>query len=373
MTPRERLLAVLSGKMPDRVPVTVYEHSPFNDAWANHEPSYAPLIELERTHGDSFVRASIGLPSLMDDLNAVHGAEERHERDGIVRTTEIDTPKGKLRMISRRDPAMMTYWQIEPLIKSNQDIDRLLSMPPERPEADAEQLRELQERVGGQGVLCFELADAVGNVVRLFEFEDFVMRCYTDEGPILAMLDRAQEQVLQAARLICETVDNAAIRLVGPEVCCAPLMNPQVYFPKYVVERDKKVVQEIRAKGNFSILHCHGRLKDVLDMIAEIGADALEPIETLPISTADVTLEEVKKRLGDKICLMGSVQAFTLENGTAEDVRRQVRESIDVAADGGRFVLLPTSAPFMVPIAPHVLRNVEAMYLAAHEFGEYGV
>jgi len=144
-----------------------------------------------------------------------------------------------------------------------------------------------------------------------------------------------------------------------------------VFFPAYVLRYDAEATREIHATGNFSVIHCHGRLRNLLDMIAEIGADALEPLETLPVSTADVALAEIKARIGDRMCLMGAVQSLTLETGTPDQMRDEVRLAIEAGASGGRFVLLPTSAPFMVPLDPRTLANAEAMYRAAHEFGRY--
>jgi len=372
MSSRRRLLTVLRGGQPDRVPVTLYEHSPLNDDWPNHEPSYAPLLELERRCGDSFVRAPVDdCPIFLGDPNLVSGSQERHSDGTVVNSTEIDTPKGRLRAVSRRDPGMMTNWQVEPLIKSDQDIERVLSMPDLPAEVNVRRIRELEARVGDEGLLCFSVGDAIGHVGGLFDFEDFVLRCYQDDGPIRALLDKAQALVLRAIRKIGAEVAGAAFRLWGPEYCGRPLMNPHLYFPRYVIEQDKEATEAIHASNNFSVIHCHGKLRDLLDMIAEIGADALEPIETLPMTTADVTLVEVKQRLGHKMCLMGAVQAHTLETGTPQQVRQQVREAVHAAADGGGFVLLPTSAPFMVPLDPRCLANLEAMYLAAHEFGRY--
>jgi len=353
------------------VPVTIYEHSQFNDEWPNREPSYAPLIEMESKYGDSFVRAPIDVPVLIGDPNRATGSEEQHESGSVVRTLELETPKGKLRAVSRRDPGLMTYWQIEPLIKSDEDIERILSLPDPPMEVNAAGLRELEARVGETGILHFSLGDALGHVVGLFDFEDFVLRCYSDDGPIRALLDKAQEQVLRSIAAIGSVVKDASIRLWGPEYCGAPLMNPAIYFPRYVVERDRVAAQAIHATGNLCVIHCHGRLRDLLDMIADIGADALEPIETLPIATADVTVAEVKARLGGFVCLMGTVQAVTLETGTPEQVRRQVREALAAGAPGGRFVVLPTAAPFMVPLEPRLLANIEAMYAAVHEYGQY--
>jgi len=371
MTSRERLLAALRRGRLDRVPVTIYEHSPYNDDWANEEPSYGPLLDLQRRYGDSFVFAPVESQIFLGDPNAVRGRQESQGDGAVVRVTEIETPKGPLRSVTRRDPGLMTNWQVEPLIKSDADIERVLSIPDPPDTVDARRLREREARVGEAGVLCFSVGDAIGHVVGLFDFEDFVMRCHDDDGPIRALLARAQDLVLRAIRAIGGIVSNAAIRLWGPEYCGAPLLNPHVFFPRYVIEQDKEATRVIHASNNFSVIHCHGRLRDILDMIGEIGADALEPIETLPMTTADVTLAEVKERLGGRMCLMGAIQARTLEAGTPEDVRREVRTAIAEGAGGGGLVLFPTSSPFMVPLDPRCLANAEAMFLAAHEYGQY--
>jgi hypothetical protein len=53
-------------------------------------------------------------------------------------------------------------------------------------------------------------------------------------------------------------------------------------------------------------------------------------------------------------------------------VRREVAVAIEEAAEGGGLVILPTSAPFRVPLEAKSLENARAMYLAAHELGRYG-
>ena len=372
MSSRERLLTTLRGGQADRVPVTMYEFSPYNDDWAIGEPSYAPLLELERAYGDSFVYVPIDCPILLGDPNSLHGTEEKHADGTMVNTTRIDTPAGALQTVTRRDPKMMTNWQVEPLIKSDEDIERVLAIPDAPSAVDPVKLAELESRVGDEGLLCFSVGDAIGHVVGLFDFEDFVMRCCTDDGPIVALLDKAQELVLRAIREIGQHVNDATFRLWGPEYCGAPLMNPHVYFPRYVVDRDRSVTQLIHNTGNICIIHCHGRLADLMDMIAEIGADALEPLELFPMKTADVTLAQLKDRLGDKMCLMGAVQALTLEQGTVERMREEVRQAIAAGAPGGGFIVLPTAAPFHVPLKAQTLANAEAMYRATHEFGSYG-
>ena len=47
---------------------------------------------------------------------------------------------------------------------------------------------------------------------------------------------------------------------------------------RYVVDQDREATDLIHATNNISVLHCHGKLRDLLEMIGDIGADALEPI-----------------------------------------------------------------------------------------------
>lgn len=373
MTSRERLLTVLGQGQPDRVPVSIYEFSPYNtDEWFNQEPSYAPLMELERRLGDSFVRVPVDdCLVLLGDPNCVNDSQARHSDGTMVQKVEIDTPKGPLQAVTRRDPGLMTNWQVEPLIKSDEDIERVLSMPDPPCQVNVQRLRRLEETVGDNGVLLISLGDALGHVVGLFDFEDFVLRACSDDGPIRALIDKAHEQVMRAIRAYGQVVSKACIRLWGPEYAGAPLMNPDVYFRRYVLEQDKQATQAIQQSDNFSVIHCHGRLRGLLDMLLEIGPDALEPIETLPMSTADVTLAEVKTKLAGRVCVMGAVQSLVLETGTPEQMRDHIREAIEVGAPGGGFVLLPTSAPFMVPLANRCLANVRVMYETAHELGRY--
>jgi hypothetical protein len=120
------------------------------------------------------------------------------------------------------------------------------------------------------------------------------------------------------------------------------------------------------------VLHCHGRLKDLLDFFGELGADVLEPVEVLPAKTADVTMTEVKEKLGDKMCLAGGLHAVDLDLGTPEVIRRRVQE---VAFSGGPWglIILPTSTPIETPLPAHILRNYEAMFQSVHELdlGDY--
>ena len=55
-------------------------------------------------------------------------------------------------------------------------------------------------------------------------------------------------------------------------------------------------------------------------MIIDTGADAIDPCEAPP--DGDVSLLDVKKRAGGKLCIFGNLQLKLLENGTRDEVAR---------------------------------------------------
>ena len=50
-------------------------------------------------------------------------------------------------------------------------------------------------------------------------------------------------------------------------------------------------------------------------------------------------LKAIKERFGGKYCLKGGLLASVLEYGSAEDVKKMVREAIDIYAPGGGYIL----------------------------------
>jgi uroporphyrinogen decarboxylase len=113
------------------------------------------------------------------------------------------------------------------------------------------------------------------------------------------------------------------------------------------------------------VFHSDGKLDDVLDDVVECGFDALNPIEPKAMDIVDV-----KRRYGDRLCLIGNVDlGYTLTRGTPEEVRAEVRERIRALAPGGGYcVASSNSIPEYVPYA-----NFEAMREATLEYGRYPI
>ena len=67
MTSRERLLAVLRGEIPDRVPISTYELNGYGTGnFENNQPSYKPLMDFIRQHTDCLYMTYAGVPNVRE-------------------------------------------------------------------------------------------------------------------------------------------------------------------------------------------------------------------------------------------------------------------------------------------------------------------
>jgi uroporphyrinogen decarboxylase len=101
-----------------------------------------------------------------------------------------------------------------------------------------------------------------------------------------------------------------------------------------------RLVGRIRAAGKQAYIHSCGHILPIIGDLAEIGVTMLQPIQPEAMD-----IFEVKRRYGDKLCLMGGISTqHTLQQGTPDDVRREVRACLDRMAAGGGYVMAPAKS-----------------------------
>jgi uroporphyrinogen decarboxylase len=138
------------------------------------------------------------------------------------------------------------------------------------------------------------------------------------------------------------------------------MVSPEVLH-RYFFPWLKRIGDLARASGKPLIYHSDGVLYSVFDEIIACGVDAIHPLEPKAMA-----LGEVKRRYGDRLCLIGHVDVDLLARGTPEEVRSQVRQNIEIAGQNGGYIVgSGNSIPEYVR-----LENYRAMLEAAREFGE---
>lgn len=147
-------------------------------------------------------------------------------------------------------------------------------------------------------------------------------------------------------------VGEAFGQFMSPEQFCA-LCAP--YFRAFV--------EQVRPHGPLIYLHMCGKVTHLLDQIADTGVDCIEPLDEV----AGTRVAEVKKRIGDRVALMGGVNTLLLAHGTVEDVEVDCARCIREGAEGGGYIL---GACDMLPTETSA-EKVEAMVQCAKTLGRY--
>ena len=142
------------------------------------------------------------------------------------------------------------------------------------------------------------------------------------------------------------------------------LVNP-THLKKYLFPWYKKMGAICRDKGLGFIFHSDGDCTEALDDLIDCGFHGFNPIQPNAMD-----IEEVKKKWGKKLCLIGNLNLdSTLTLGTPQDVRAEVYERIRTIGPGGGYMVASSNS-----ITDYVpLENMKALIDATFEFGRYPI
>jgi uroporphyrinogen decarboxylase len=186
---------------------------------------------------------------------------------------------------------------------------------------------------------------------------------------VLAYYERKVEYLLANLRLYRDAVGgNIDLIWWGEDfgtqtgLMISPRMFREMVAPCY-----KRIWDWVHAHTPWKVFyHCCGAIYSIIPTLIECGVDILNPVQT---SARGMDPARLKAEFGDRLTFWGggvdTQQA--LPYGTPEEVRTQVRERIQVFGPGGGFVFNPIHN--VQPDVP--LENLIAMFAAVHEFGQY--
>lgn len=347
MSHKERYLTAIEHREPDMVPV---------DCWLD-------LIHVERITNQKTRNAAYFAgkdPSaLKEDMNDImienqKLINEAHRRLGVDSFFVADyyvypegyKPKfldsntyvdhfGKVYRI--REDVNVTYW-IDGILKTQEDLDSFDFPNPNEFDYESVELT-VQEADEEYPVLAWCHLSEMFSYLAMGGIDKLVYAIYRKPEFARNLIKKISETNIG----IIEEIMKRGVDVIG--VCDdiadtkGPLLSPKIlkeYFFPYL----RKVVERAHQKGIYVMKHSDGNLYPVLDDLISLGIDGLHPIEPGAMDIADV-----KNRYGDKIFLRGNVDnMYVLQNGSEEDVRKDVRRCIDAAARHGGFILAESNS-----------------------------
>lgn len=351
------MLATIARRTPDRVPFATYNCHPFTGSPHASDAGYAPVLEAIRATGAGCLCKT----SAVRRKRAVEPmVERRREGTSLVRVDTWETPRGTLNSVTRT-PDGQPSMCVKRLIVSEEDVERYFSIPYVDPAWDVSGVLARVAEIGDKGIAYLDYADPFNQIAELFDQEEFLVRSITDLPGVERLVERQFERdAADLASLLAALGprrEEVLFYTAGPERATPPLMPPAV-FARLIVPFHARMVRMMHDAGCLVSLHCHGRVRDVLDSVEACAFDVLEPIEPPP--QGDIDLAELRRRTGGRICLMGYVQDQELHTASDAAIRQKVR-AIRAAVDGAPgYICTPTCTPFQHPPSATYVRNYVA-------------
>ncbi len=342
MDSKTRLLTAWSFREPDRVPIEMYLYPP-----ARELPDADKIAAFQRDEADNFCAVPgfdwgfLGLDTTCSEevIEDVPGQFKR-----LLRTHR--TPAGDFTSITKHvhgdaDPHDF-HWE-KRFIATVEDFRRIaLAQRHPRP-FNAARYNEGCARVGARGLPCTGLFHPLGSLVRNSAMDEVYSWMMTEERLMTRYLDACAEQVCASMESLREAkpADPPVFMTYALEMLIPPWLGPS-HFDRMVFPFDRRINDAIHRIGGRHRAHCHGNSGEFLERFADMGVDAVEPLEPPPY--ADNSLARAKKLVGRRMLLSGNVisQAFALDTFQIADVRDLVKQAIDEGAPGGGFTLKTT-------------------------------
>jgi uroporphyrinogen-III decarboxylase len=377
MLRRERLMATLRGEPVDRPAVSFYEIGGFKVDPDDPDPyniynasDWRPLLQLAEERTD-IIRLMSPVRKRSFDLSATEASdarrafftEETTESDNWRTTRTTVTAGGRtMTQTTKRQRDLDTTWTTEHLLKDKDDLRAYLELPDEvfAESIDVSPLENEEAELGESGIVMVDTEDPLCAAAALFSMEDYTIIALTEPQLFHRLLEKTSRYIHPRTEQVSRDFPGRLWRIYGPEYATPPYLPPRL-FDEYVVRYTGPMVRMIQAGGGYARIHAHGRVKDVLNHIAAMGADALDPVEPPPLG--DVRLSDVRERYGSQMVLFGNIEIADIENLPADRFQEKVERALDegTAGTGRGFVLMPSAAPYGRTISATTMRNYETM------------
>ncbi len=375
-TSRERVIATLEHREPDRVPLDM---NPVLDFYVKLK-TYLGLEIEEEIKANSLmeviphpqVLAALGVDIISVKLGSPKGRQPRREGDLIFDEWGV----GRRRIYQ---PGGGSYLETvyHPLAEATlADLEKYPWPVPDAPgrgegaEAEAKQLYEdtdlaLMGRFGGT---LLEMA------FHLMGFEKWLMCTLTDPEFAGVLLDKITDIQMALDRIGLEATAKYLhiYKISGDDLGMqtGPLYSPET-FRTLFLPRFRRRWQAARAyldEINPSVklmFHSDGGIRPFIPDLIDIGLQVLDPVQPL---AAGMDAAALKRDFGDRLTFHGGVdEQHVLPFGTEEEVVAEVRRCLRAFGPGGGYILAP--AHYVQADVPPA--NLTTMCWAAQQYGRY--
>jgi uroporphyrinogen-III decarboxylase len=367
MTPRERVLAVLNGQKPDRVP------------WYG-DLDYWVTALIERGEKPKDFRRSDAYIDWHRDLGVgfylqgyfpfraiTERCRVREWKEANLRYRQIETPCGTLRETWTWLPESFAEAPTEHLVKSAADLRAYRYFHENtRYEPDYAFAERRRGQVGDMGVvLCYLPKSPLMQMIALDAGITTVFEIFTDAGEEFHKTIEVVRRSHDAAAAIA--LESPADVLMIPENLSSECVG-KTFYEMFMRDYEETWARRIHDAGKFSCIHLDGTMKGLL---RETCSTSLTFIEALtPAPAGDLEIEKWAEWSGNSSTILwgGIPGMFFTELVSDEEFDEHTRHVLEIMRTEPRYVL---GVADQVP--PDGLeRRVRRVAELVEQYGAYG-
>lgn len=347
MSSRERMLTALNRGIPDRLPVTIHQWQPYH--LAKYMGGASDLLAFRQLGLDAAITV---WDANTRKTNPQWQVESRtlplSEGNWRIDTT-IHTPEG---ILTQRDEANdKTTWTVDYLIKRPEDmllVKKYLPVPKLDQEFVHNRKRDLGEDGILRGLVFGEQAGPWQHAASLFGVEKLIMATFDDSQWVHELLGSLTEKKLQFIEQSLAVAEFDLIEM-GGGAASSTVISPKI-FKEFCLPYDRALHEALHRAGHKVVYHTCGGMMSILELIVENRCDASETLSP-PGVGGDAVPDEIKRRIGDKVCLIGGMdQVNILSMGTPGQVRAEVHRLFEALGPGGGYMLSASDHFFDAPV-----------------------
>lgn len=200
----------------------------------------------------------------------------------------------------------------------------------------------------------------------LRRIDQFLMDLVAEPLKVEALLDALLEIHLQTLEKVCKAVgDVVDVLRFGDDLGMdsGPFMAPETYRALFK-PRHRVLCEYVHSHSSMhTFLHSCGSIRDLMPDLIEAGFEVLNPVQT---NCLGMEPAQLKREFGRDICFWGGGcdTRLVLNRESPDAVKRHVLERLSIFAPGGGFVF--NTIHNVLPEVPP--ENIVAMFEAVREF-----
>jgi uroporphyrinogen decarboxylase len=224
---------------------------------------------------------------------------------------------------------------------------------------DTRILRKLVQMGASKKYLLCGEADGTMSIPDGENMVNVAVRLFEDADAVKKGLDASVDNGIQSGKVQMDA--GAECLTMCADYCfnVGPFLSPKM-FSEFVTPYLHRLIEAHRENGAYVIKHTDGNIMPVLDQLVSCRPHALHSIDP----QAKVNLAEVKRLVGDRVCLAGNVNCGLLQTGTDDEVKADIMRSLRDGMPGGGYIFCTSNVAFkgMPPERYSVMMDMRKAY-----------